>query len=128
MAMQAVAKGTLEQNQVDRRSAWRIRLLENRNFRLQQIGELTAELEVGQPPAHEQITMQLLTAARLSLRETNDALARLVSGRFGICTRCRKSIEAERLDALPMAPLCMSCQYQAEIGRTGSRSASVGLR
>ena len=36
------------------------------------------------------------------------ALARLEAGRFGRCEACGRPIEAERLDALPYATLCLA--------------------
>ena len=58
----------------------------------------------------------------LSVKETqtnllNDielALAKLETGRYGICERCGREITAERLEALPHAKLCIRCQGEEE--------------
>ncbi len=48
-----------------------------------------------------------------SLRETftdiNDALAKLEAGTYGQCESCGQPIGDARLEAMPMARLCMAC-------------------
>ncbi|GAA4265004.1 TraR/DksA family transcriptional regulator [Frondihabitans peucedani] len=41
--------------------------------------------------------------------EATSALARLDAGTYGLCARCGQPIAAARLDARPMAALCLSC-------------------
>lgn len=50
------------------------------------------------------------------LRQIDAALERLEAGNYGICLRCRQSIEPARLRALPEAPLCFSCRRHEEGG------------
>ncbi|WP_434970361.1 TraR/DksA family transcriptional regulator [Microbacterium sp. bgisy207] len=38
-----------------------------------------------------------------------EALARLDAGTYGICARCGSPIPAARLEALPMATMCVPC-------------------
>lgn len=45
------------------------------------------------------------------------ALQRLNAGNYGICGRCGHEINPERLDALPSATLCITCQSEVERGR-----------
>ncbi|MEW5869607.1 MAG: TraR/DksA C4-type zinc finger protein [Chloroflexota bacterium] len=45
------------------------------------------------------------------------AIKRLEEGQYGLCTRCGEPIQAERLEVLPEAPLCMECQRKAETPR-----------
>jgi DnaK suppressor protein len=42
------------------------------------------------------------------------ALARIRSGEFGLCLGCDKSIPARRLQVVPWAAYCVSCQEQAD--------------
>ncbi len=44
------------------------------------------------------------------LREVQSALARLSQGTFGCCEECDRDIPQKRLDALPWARRCVSCQ------------------
>lgn len=38
------------------------------------------------------------------------ALAKIEQGRYGVCERCGKPINPERLGAMPEATTCISCQ------------------
>jgi DnaK suppressor protein len=44
------------------------------------------------------------------LREVNAALVRIEHGTYGVCAECEEPISAKRLDALPWARYCVSCQ------------------
>jgi DnaK suppressor protein len=48
------------------------------------------------------------------LAQVDVALERLAEGTYGICARCGQEIATERLDALPYAIYCISCQSQVE--------------
>ena len=48
------------------------------------------------------------------LREVDAALGRLRDGTFGICRRCEEEIAPKRLQAIPWAAYCVSCQEKAE--------------
>jgi RNA polymerase-binding transcription factor DksA len=43
------------------------------------------------------------------LRDLDQAISRLAEGSYGMCRNCGCTIGKERLEALPMAELCMSC-------------------
>jgi DnaK suppressor protein len=44
------------------------------------------------------------------LREINDALHRIDTDQYGICLECEEPISAKRLDAVPWAKYCVTCQ------------------
>jgi len=44
------------------------------------------------------------------LREVEEALMRVKEGTYGICQECEEPISAKRLQALPWAKFCVSCQ------------------
>jgi DnaK suppressor protein len=46
------------------------------------------------------------------LREVADALHRIEQGNYGICPECEEPISAKRLDAVPWARYCVTCQEQ----------------
>lgn len=48
------------------------------------------------------------------LREVIDALSRLDEGTYGLCKLCGKEISRPRLQARPMATLCIECQEKSE--------------
>ncbi|MBI2011754.1 TraR/DksA C4-type zinc finger protein [Candidatus Daviesbacteria bacterium] len=43
------------------------------------------------------------------LEKIKKSLIYLKSGKYGKCERCGKAIEAQRLEAVPIATLCLSC-------------------
>jgi DnaK suppressor protein len=47
---------------------------------------------------------------RDSLRQVEAALARMDEGTYGICQRCGKPINEERLEAFPYVEYCIDCQ------------------
>jgi len=44
------------------------------------------------------------------LRELQEALRRIEQGTYGICAECEEAISAKRLNAVPWAKYCVSCQ------------------
>jgi DnaK suppressor protein len=52
--------------------------------------------------------LSLVGNARDLIDKVEDALARIEAGGFGRCEACGGPIEAERLDALPYATLCLA--------------------
>jgi DnaK suppressor protein len=52
--------------------------------------------------------------AEQTLKLVNDALARFDNGTYGLCVDCGQEIDAARLEAIPYAPLCLSCQSKLE--------------
>ena len=50
------------------------------------------------------------------LTEIDAALARIDAGTYGVCERCGKPIDEERLEALPWATLCIDDKRKQERG------------
>ncbi len=46
------------------------------------------------------------------LKRTKNSLAGLDKGTFGVCEKCKKPIEANRLEAMPTATLCIACSQK----------------
>lgn len=55
-------------------------------------------------------------ADRITLRQINDALARIERNRYGRCQSCGVHLEAKRLDIVPWARYCVQCQEKKEKG------------
>lgn len=53
------------------------------------------------------------THALARLAEINAAFARLDAGVYGICVSCRQPIGRERLEAMPTAARCITCEARA---------------
>jgi DnaK suppressor protein len=74
------------------------------------------------------LTVERLTRETFLLRQVTDALDRIATGDYGICLECEESISAKRLNALPWAALCLSCQEAADHGsreQTTARHSSA---
>ena len=54
----------------------------------------------------------LRTLDQQTLRQIEQALARLEEGSYGLCVKCQGSIHPERLEVLPYATLCVTCQRE----------------
>lgn len=77
------------------------------------------EMELAQIDAPEPLLFQLEENQRRTLKEVLAALGRLEDGTFGTCQHCQQAIAVVRLDALPMARYCLSCQESLEAGKWG---------
>ena len=93
---------------------FRIELEQQRSFRLDQLRDLSYEAAAASDEALSEVTSELMTGARTVLAEIDAALFRLAIGSFGICQRCGRAIPVDRLEVLPMASLCLPCQYATE--------------
>ncbi len=106
----------------------RERLDEERNSLRDQIAALTSDNQgqqdddgVGNHLADDatevftrERNLALRDNARELLAQVDAALQRLDDGTYGVCARCGREISTERLEALPSATLCITCQ--AEVG------------
>lgn len=76
-------------------------------------------------PGSEVDEQRTLLQARL--RTIDDALDRLMSGSYGICSKCGRTIEAATLDIDPAWPLCLDCwpgEPRTSAARENKRSNS----
>ena len=55
----------------------------------------------------------VLEAARRTYETAEAAVTQLESGTYGTCTVCGNPIGAERLEALPEATMCVTCQARS---------------
>ena len=104
-----------------RRPVWRALLEAQWRARLQEVTELSlayheaAAVTASAPPGPpgEGKLRQLLrraVAARRALADTDEALGRLASGRYGLCEGCAGAIPAWLLTVRPDVRFCPRCQ------------------
>jgi DnaK suppressor protein len=72
----------------------------------------------------DEISSQLAEVESRELTRIEYALERMREGQFGICEGCSANIPMARLNALPYATYCITCQREAE-RQGGSSSADV---
>src|SRR6201995_2192957 len=70
------------------------------------------EGDLSQQHHEEWIFLNRNTIDMKLLREVSGALHRIQAGTFGVCAECEEPISAKRLDALPWARYCVTCQEQ----------------
>jgi len=74
------------------------------------------EGDLSQQHHEEWIFLNRNTIDMKLLREISDALERIRHGSYGICPHCEEPISLKRLDAVPWARYCVSCQESIAAG------------
>jgi DnaK suppressor protein len=76
-----------------------------------QLTELAVERGDSDNAGFDEYTRTALVASsRRALSEIAHALRRMAQGTYGRCERCEMAIPAERLETLPHARFCATCQ------------------
>jgi DnaK suppressor protein len=90
-----------------------------RSMSAQKAAQVVARLDVpsdegdlSQQHHEEWIFLNRNTIDMKLLREIADALERIEHGTYGVCAQCEEPISVKRLDAVPWARFCVTCQEQ----------------
>jgi DnaK suppressor protein len=67
--------------------------------------------------SYKDLTYNLIEKDRAQLIEIEEALYRMENNTYGICERCKESIEIERLKAKPTSKYCAKCKHIIESHR-----------
>jgi DnaK suppressor protein len=99
--------------------AERRRLLAELGEEIQAPGQMTygSQAAAASQVFEQQRDLALRDRAAQQLGLVNAALGRLADGTFGACLRCGQPIATGRLEALPWAAYCISCQGEIDKGR-----------
>ena len=62
------------------------------------------------------VDQALLDNEKALLAEVQQALARIENGTYGMCTNCGQPIPEKRLEAIPWASLCVTCEQEQGTG------------
>ena len=73
-------------------------------------------LEEAETMMSAELAASRLSSAWRTRKAIKEALAKLSDGSYGLCESCGNSIHAKRLEAIPWAVLCTSCQSTMEAG------------
>jgi len=68
------------------------------------------EGDLSQQHHEEWIFLNRNTIDMKLLREISDALQRIETGIYGVCLECEEPISVKRLEAVPWARYCVTCQ------------------
>ncbi len=103
---------------LDRREALLARMAEHQgeSTRIQHAEEVLsrANEEGHAAGADREVDLALTDRERLDLAHVTDALKRLDSDDFGVCIDCGSDIAFERLQVMPQALRCVSCEGRHE--------------
>lgn len=77
--------------------------------------EVDVDTEEGDPDLVErEKNVALVKQLERKLDDVRTALRAIEKGKYGICDRCGKDINPERLEVRPDATLCVQCQTEVE--------------
>ncbi len=76
---------------------------------------LTDTADIASNIIEEQVVMSLAQVEAKEIEQIDNALKRLKSGKYGICERCGKKINKQRLRAIPFVDLCIKCKEAEEV-------------
>ena len=77
-------------------------------------GGLDTQGDAGADQEFEEVDLDALAVEEGTAQAAAEALKRISSGTYGRCTGCGGEIPRGRLETVPYAPLCVSCQEAAE--------------
>jgi RNA polymerase-binding transcription factor DksA len=67
------------------------------------------DMEATEEDNHDRVTA-VIDELKLKLSDINSALVRIGEGKYGFCQSCGNMIDTDRLNILPTAVLCLSCE------------------
>jgi DnaK suppressor protein len=97
------------------------RLREGRTARPHVVGDMG---DLSDADIQEDLDHSLLQMRAETLNRIDDAIARLDDGKYGRCVECDGEIAARRLQALPFAVRCRTCEERRELP-TAERRAGL---
>ena len=72
------------------------------------------EIDQAQELIEQEMGSLMSSNNRANLAKVEDALDRILANRYGVCERCGNEISMKRLNVLPFARYCISCQQKLE--------------
>ncbi|MBI1862012.1 MAG: TraR/DksA C4-type zinc finger protein [Deltaproteobacteria bacterium] len=76
--------------------------------------DLADEVDLASSELNQTVALRLRDRERLLLQKIEEALAKIADGSFGTCELCEDPIEVKRLEARPVANLCIRCKEAQE--------------
>ena len=76
--------------------------------------DLADEVDLASSDLNQSVALRLRDREMALLQKIEIALAKIDSGRYGICDGCEEPIETKRLDVRPVADLCIRCKEAQE--------------
>ena len=72
---------------------------------------------IGQFELDRELAEAIVARSREAIEDIESALVRMEAGTYGSCERCAAPIPVERLEAIPHARFCVTCQTRRDAQR-----------
>lgn len=76
--------------------------------------ELSDEVDLASTEAGQSLNLRLRDRELVLLRKIDKTLQKIEDGEFGLCERCGEDIGVKRLEARPVAEMCIRCKEELE--------------
>ena len=76
--------------------------------------DLPDEVDLASSEADQSMNLRLRDRERVLLRKVDKAIEKIEKGEYGTCETCGEDIEVKRLEARPVADLCIRCKEEQE--------------
>jgi len=76
--------------------------------------DLADEVDLAASETGQALNMRLRDRELVLLKKIDETLKKIEDGEFGICERCTEEIGKKRLEARPVAQLCIRCKEELE--------------
>jgi DnaK suppressor protein len=87
----------------------------NKSYGMEADGEATQDVADKAANSYtKEFLFSLSSSERDLLQQVDAALARIADRRYGVCASCEDPMNLKRLEAVPWARLCRSCQEKQE--------------
>ena len=117
MALVKKVVETYKKRLLDKKKGLTEAYMKNKTYGRQTDDEGTQDLADKAASAYtKEFLYSLSNTDREVLKRVEEALARIAGGAFGVCIECRVELNKKRLEAVPWASHCVSCQEKLEKG------------
>lgn len=77
------------------------------------VDNAASDTDVKEQVSHQRVEVIMAELARNLIR-IRKSLTKIGVGKYGVCEKCGKMIDTERLSAIPTAELCINCAKKKE--------------
>ncbi|NBX93464.1 MAG: conjugal transfer protein TraR [Proteobacteria bacterium] len=79
--------------------------------------DLPDEVDLASSELNQSMSLRIRDRERELVLRIEEALVKIENGTYGLCEMCEEPIEVKRLEAQPIAEMCIRCKEQEEIQR-----------
>ena len=76
--------------------------------------DLADETDLAVSEVSQNLALRLRDRERILLQKIEVALSKIQNGTYGVCDACEEDIEPKRLEARPVATMCIACKEEQE--------------